>query len=163
MNSYVMCLFTASRFTPLTLIVVMAAMVLSPLTANNARAQTCSSDADCPGGNCIGTECDYQCDIHPDPCPGQICQNAAGDVNGHYCVDCLQDSDCPSGQYCDLQNTPTCKSGCQSDADCTSPKTCDLTTNTCVPEMSDYLAMVFLASGGGMIFYIRRRAMLRSV
>lgn len=32
----------------------------------------------------------------------------------------------------------------------------------CTPEMSDYLAMAFVAVAGGMIFHFRRRALARA-
>jgi Cys-rich repeat protein len=53
------------------------------------------------------------------------------------CVECAQDSDCPSGKVCD-ESAHIC-GGCFSDADCTNGATCTTASHSCSPPDSVYV------------------------
>lgn len=72
----------------------------------------CSSDADCPGGNCTFNGGYFACG---DGSLGQMCEsdaacgdelycaevvNLGGLVNGNFCSECKDDSQCTDGQLC---------------------------------------------------------------
>lgn len=50
---------------------------------------------------------------------------------------CFDESECPTGQYCDIEDgafSGTCRDGCNDAADCADGEACDVENHECVPE-----------------------------